>query len=171
MGTYRPRITDALLARKLDNAHAWSPALRSKTAVRTADTRYFADPSLATAALGVGPGNLMDDLPTFGLFFETMAVRDLRVYAEASGGFVEHYRDKTGLECDAVIHMPNGDFGLVEVKLGGETLIGEGVKTLLKLSGKLRRKPSFRMVLTAVGEFAYRRKDGILVIPLGALKP
>lgn len=155
----------------VENAHAWSPALRSKTAVRTSDTRYFADPSLATASLGVGPGNLMDDLPTFGLFFETMAVRDLRVYAEASGGFVEHYRDKTGLECDAVVHMPNGDFGLVEVKLGGETLIGEGVETLGKLSGKLRRKPSFRMVLTAVGEFAYRRKDGILVIPLGALKP
>ena len=155
----------------VENAHAWSPALRSKTAVRTSDTRYFADPSLATASLGVGPGNLMDDLPTFGLFFETMAVRDLRVYAEASGGFVEHYRDKTGLECDAVVHMPNGDFGLVEVKLGGETLIGEGVETLSKLSGKLRRNPSFRMVLTAVGEFAYRRKDGILVIPLGALKP
>ena len=155
----------------VENARAWSPNLRSKTVVRTSDTRYFVDPSLATASLGVGPGNLMDDLPTFGLFFETMAVRDLRIYAEASGGFVEHYRDKTGLECDAVVHMPNGDFGLVEVKLGGETLIGEGVETLSKLSGKLRRKPSFRMVLTAVGEFAYRRKDGILVIPLGALKP
>ena len=117
----------------VENAHAWCPNLRAKSSVRTSDTRYFVDPSLAAAALGIGPGNLMDDLTTFGLFFETMAVRDLRVYAEASGGFVEHYRDKTGLECDAVVHLRNGDYGLIEIKLGGETLIGEGVETLGRL--------------------------------------
>ena len=159
----------------VENAHAWCPNLRAKSSVRTSDTRYFVDPSLAAAALGIGPGNLMDDLPTFGLFFETMAVRDLRVYAEASGGFVEHYRDKTGLECDAVVHLRNGDYGLVEIKLGGETLISEGVETLDRLGtlarAKLKRQPSFRMVLTAVGPFAYRRKDGIVVAPIGSLRP
>ena len=159
----------------VENAHAWCPNLRAKSSVRTSDTRYFVDPSLAAAALGIGPGNLMDDLPTFGLFFETMAVRDLRVYAEASGGFVEHYRDKTGLECDAVVHLRNGDYGLVEIKLGGETLIGDGVETLGRLAtlaqSKLKRQPSFRMVLTAVGPFAYRRKDGIVVAPIGSLRP
>lgn len=159
----------------VENAHAWCPNLRAKSSVRTSDTRYFVDPSLAAAALGIGPGNLMDDLTTFGLFFETMAVRDLRVYAEASGGFVEHYRDKTGLECDAVVHLRNGDYGLIEIKLGGETLIGEGVETLGRLAtlaqSKLKRQPSFRMVLTAVGPFAYRRKDGIVVAPIGSLRP
>ncbi|MBR1921075.1 MAG: ATP-binding protein [Kiritimatiellae bacterium] len=159
----------------VENAHAWCPNLRAKSSVRTSDTRYFVDPSLAAAALGIGPGNLMDDLPTFGLFFETMAVRDLRVYAEASGGFVEHYRDKTRLECDAVVHLRNGDYGLIEIKLGGETLIGEGVETLGRLAtlaqSKLKRQPSFRMVLTAVGPFAYRRKDGIVVAPIGSLRP
>ena len=117
----------------------------------------------------------MDDLATFGLFFETMAVRDLRVYAESIGGRVEHYHDKTGLECDAVIHLRNGDFGLVEIKLGGETLIAEGVRTLEKLSSltaaKLNRHPAFKMVLTAVGYFAFRRKDGIVIGPIGALRP
>ena len=159
----------------VENAHAWCPNLRAKSSVRTSDTRYFVDPSLAAAALGIGPGNLMDDLTTFGLFFETMAVRDLRVYAETSGGFVEHYRDKTGLECDAVVHLRNGDYGLIEIKLGGETLIGEGVETLGRLAtlaqSKLKRQPSFRMVLTAVGPFAYRRKDGIVVAPIGSLRP
>ena len=159
----------------VENVHAWSPNLRAKSSVRVADTRYFVDPSIAVAALGAGPGNLMDDLATFGLFFETMAVRDLRVYSEVSGGYVEHYHDKTGLECDAVIHMRNGDFGLVEIKLGGETLIEEGIKTLQKLSllidGKLNRKPMFKMVLTAVGDYAYQRPDGIIVCPISALRP
>ena len=159
----------------VENVHAWSPNLRAKSSIRVSDTRYFVDPSIAVASLGAGPGNLMDDLATFGLFFETMAVRDLRVYAEVAGGYVEHYHDKTGLECDAVIHMRNGDFGLVEIKLGGETLIEEGIKTLQKLSalidGKLNRKSKFKMVLTAVGDYAYQRPDGVVVCPIGALKP
>ncbi|MBQ6142145.1 MAG: ATP-binding protein [Kiritimatiellae bacterium] len=158
----------------VENIHAWSPNLRAKSTVRTSDTRYFVDPSIAAASLGAGPGTLMDDLATFGLFFETMAIRDLRVYAESAGGYVEHYHDKTGLECDAVIHLRNGDFGLVEVKLGGETLIEEGVRTLNRLSAltgaKLKRQPKFQMILCAVGDYAYVRKDGILISPIGALK-
>ena len=159
----------------VENAHAWSPSLRAKSSVRTSDTRYFVDPSLAVAALGIGPGDLMDDLRTFGLFFETMAIRDLRIYAGVFGGSVEHYHDKTDLECDAVIHARNGDYGLAEIKLGGNVLEEQGAKSLNKLADllrvKVKRQPSFRMILTAVGEFAYRRADGILVCPIGCLKP
>lgn len=159
----------------VENAHAWSPNLRAKSAVRTSDTRYFVDPSIAAASMAVGPGNLLDDLPTFGILFETMAIRDLRIYADASGGCVEHYLDKAGLECDAVVHFRNGDFALVEVRLGGESLIGAGAETLGRLdaliASKLNRSPKFRMVLTAVGEYAYKRKDGVIVCPIGALRP
>jgi len=155
---------------------AWCPNLRCKTPVRTADTRYFTDPSIATAALGVGPGDLMNDLTALGLYFETLAVRDLRCYADVLEGGVYHYLDKSGLECDAVVHLEDGRYGLVEIKLGGERLIAKGVDTLTKLSGKIDTHkmppPSFRMVLTAVGDFAYRRKeDGILICPIGCLKP
>ena len=159
----------------VENTHSWSPELRAKTAIRTSATRYFTDPSIATAALGISPGDLLDDIRTFGLFFETLAVRDIRVYAEAFGGFVEHYRDKTGLECDAVIHWPNGDFGLVEIKLGGETLVEEGVHTIRKLQSlleaKSHRPPKFSMVATAVGDCAYMRTDGIIVAPISSLAP
>ena len=132
------------------------------------------DPSIAASSLGVGPKDLMNDLNTFGLLFETMAVRDLRVYAEALEGGVFHYRDKSGLECDAVIHLRNGDYGLVEIKLGGETLIEEGATSLKKLSGKIdtqkMKSPSFLMVLTAVGAYAYQRKDGVMVVPISCLR-
>lgn len=158
----------------VEDMPAWNPNLRSQTALRTSDTRYFVDPSLATAALGLGPDDLMEDLNTYGLLFETLCVRDLRVYADALDGQVFHYRDKTGLECDAVVHLRNGQYGLVEIKLGGENLINEGVKTLLSLTKKIdterMREPSFRMILTAVGEFAYQRADGIWVVPIAALK-
>jgi predicted AAA+ superfamily ATPase len=160
----------------IEDAHAWCPNLRTKDSVRTSDTRYFVDPSLATAALGAGPGELVNDLKTFGFLFETMVVRDLRVYAESLGGEVRHYHDKTGLECDAVIHLPDGTYALFEVKTGGQHLIDEGVKTLAKLArlidGKGYRAPAFKMIITAVGDYAYTRKeDGILVCPLSALKP
>lgn len=158
----------------VEDSEAWNPNLRSKTAIRTSDTRYFTDPSIATAALGLGPDDLMNDLNTFGLLFETLVVRDLRVYAEAINGNVYHYRDKNGLECDAVIHLRNGRYGLVEVKLGGEDLVNEGAKTLLNLASKLdttkMKKPSFLMVLTGVGDYAYQRADGVLVVPIGSLK-
>ena len=159
----------------IEDMPAWNPNLRSKTAIRTTDTRYFVDPSIATAALGLGPADLMSDLKTMGFFFETMCVRDLRVFAEALNGKVYHYRDKSGLECDAVVHLRNGQYGLIEIKLGGETLIKEGVATLTALANQIdterMKAPAFKMILTATGEHAYRRpEDGIYVVPIGCLK-
>lgn len=159
----------------VEDMPAWNPNLRSKTAIRTADTRYFIDPSIATAALGLGPKDLINDLNTMGLLFETMSIRDLRVFAEALNGKVYHYRDKNGLECDAVIHLRDGRYGLVEIKLGGETLINSGADTLNALERQIdttrMKAPSFKMVLTATGNYAYRRPDdGIYVVPIGCLK-
>ncbi len=155
---------------------AWNPNLRSKTAIRTADTRYFVDPSIATAALGLGPQDLMNDLNTMGFFFEAMCIRDLRVFAEALNGKVYHYRDKNGLECDAVVHLRNGKYGLIEIKLGGESLIDAGVVTLNALESQIdtsrMNPPSFKMVLTATGGHAYLRpEDNVYVIPVGCLRP
>ena len=148
--------------------------MRSKTAIRTSDTRYFVDPSLAIAALGIGPDDLLNDLDTMGLLFETLCVRDLRVYSEANDGNVYHYRDKTGLECDTVVHLRNGSYGLIEIKLGGETRIEEGATNLNALAGKIdttkMKQPSFKMVLTAVGQYAYMRTDDVIVVPIGCLK-
>lgn len=159
----------------VEDMPAWNPNLRSKTAIRTADTRYFVDPSIATAALGMGPADLVNDLNTMGFFFETMCVRDLRVYAEALNGKVYHYRDKSGLECDAVVHLRNGQYGLIEIKLGGQSLIDDGVRTLNSLAAQVdtsrMKAPAFKMVLTATGEYAYRRsEDGIYIVPVGCLK-
>jgi len=158
----------------IEDSPAWNPNLRSKTAIRTSDTRYFTDPSTATAALGLGSQDLVADLNTMGLLFENLCIRDLRIYTDALGGSVYHYRDKNGLECDAVIHLRNGLYGLIEVKLGGDKLIEEGVKTLEKLAKSIditkMKKPSFKMVLTGVGSYAYKRKDGILIVPIGCLK-
>lgn len=158
----------------VEDAEAWNPNLRSKTAIRTSDTRYFTDPSIATAALGLGPNDLINDLNTFGLMFETLCVRDLRVYAEAFNGNVYHFRDKNGLECDAVVHLRNGSYGLVEVKLGGDELIEEGAESLKTLASKIdierMKEPAFKMVLIGVGTYAYRREDGIYVVPIGCLK-
>lgn len=158
----------------IEDMPAWNPNLRSKSAIRTSDTRYYVDPSIATASLGLGPEDLLNDLNTFGLLFETMCVRDLRIFAESINGSVYHYRDNTGLECDAVIHLRNGKYGLIEIKLGGDDLIEEGAKTLKKLKDCIdttkMNKPSFLMVLTGIGKYAYKREDGVLVIPIGVLK-
>lgn len=160
----------------VEDMPAWNPNLRSKTAIRTADTRYFVDPSIATAALGMGPADLINDLDTMGFFFETLCVRDLRVFADALDGKVYHYRDKSGLECDTVIHLRNGSYGLIEIKLGGQSLIDDGARVLNQLAGQIdttrMKAPSFKMVLTATGEYSYRRpEDGIYVVPIGCLKP
>ena len=159
----------------VEDLAAWNPNLRSKTAIRTSNTRFFVDPSIAAAALGIGPTDLLNDLNTFGLIFETMCIRDLRVYAELANGGVYHYRDASGLECDAVIHLRNGNYGLIEIKLGGEKLIEEGASVLKKLESKIdtgrMKAPSFKMVLTGIGDYAYPRRDGILVVPVGCLKP
>lgn len=153
---------------------AWNPNLRSKTAIRTSDTRYFVDPSIAVAALGLGPNDLINDLNTFGLLFEALCIRDLRVYAESINGSVYHYRDASDLECDAVIHLRNGDYGLIEIKLGGDKLINEAAENLMKLYNKIdtekMNNPSFLMILTATGSYAYKRDDGIYVVPIGCLK-
>ena len=158
----------------VEDMKAWNTNLRSKTAIRTTDTRYFVDPSIATAALGLSPDDLMHDLNTFGLLFETMAVRDLRVYADAIGGKLSHYRDKDNLECDAVVHLRNGSYGLVEIKLGGSTAIEEAQHSLNALTNKIDTskagEPAFRMILTAVGSYALTMPDGTLVVPIGCLK-
>ena len=158
----------------IEDMPAWNPNLRSKTAVRTANTRYFVDPSIAVAALGIGPKDLMNDLETFGLLFETMCIRDLRVYADALGGTVYHYRDKNGLECDAVVHLRNDDYGLIEIKLGGDQLIEDGATSLKKLNSKIdttkMKAATFMMVLTGVGSYAYEREDGVWVVPVSCLK-
>ena len=159
----------------IEDSEAWCPALRSRAAIRMSPTRYFSDPSIATAALGLGPEDLMNDIRTYGLFFETMVMRDLRVYVDALNGSVSHYLDRNGLECDAVVHLRNGTSGLVEVKLGGESLIDEGAKTLNELSGIIdtsrQSEVAFKMIITASGDFAYQRKDGIIICPISALKP
>lgn len=158
----------------IEEMPAWNPNLRSKTAIRSTATRYFVDPSIAVAALGIGPNDLLNDLNTFGFLFETMCVRDLRIFADVMNGCVYHYRDKTGLECDAVIHLRNGDYGLIEIKLGGEIAIEQGAATLKKLRDRIdtekMKEPSFLMVLTATGKYAFQRPDGVYIVPLGCLR-
>ena len=158
----------------VEDLPAWNPNLRSKTAIRSSDTRYYVDPSIAAAALGIGPNDLIQDLKTFGFLFETLCVRDLRVFADALGGNVYHYRDKDGQECDAVIHLRNGKYGLIEIKLGGDKLIEEGAKSLKAMAAKIdtdrMNAPSFLMVLMGIGDYAYRRQDGIYIVPIGCLK-
>lgn len=153
---------------------AWNPNITSKTAIRTTDTRYFSDPSIAAAALRIGPEDLIQSLSYFGLLFETLCVRDLRVYAQALDGDLFHYRDSNGLECDTVLHLRNGKYGLIEIKLGGDKLIEEGASNLKKLASIINTpkmgRPSFMMILTAVGDYAYRRQDGIYIVPIGCLK-
>lgn len=158
----------------IEEMAAWNPNLRSRAAIRTTNTRYFVDSSIATAALGLGPQDLIGDLHTFGLLFETMCIRDLRVFAEALNGQVYHFRDKTGLECDAVVHLRNGSYGLIEVKLGGDKMIEAGAESLKKLRDKIdttkMKAPSFLLVLVGTGDYAYRRPDGVYVAPIGCLK-
>lgn len=158
----------------VEDMPAWNPNLRSKSAIRSSDTRYYVDPSIAAAALGIGPQDLTMDLKTFGFLFETLCVRDLRVFADAMNGMVYHYRDKDDLECDAVVHLRNGSYGLVEIKLGGDSLIEDGAKTLRTLAKKIdtdkMKEPAFLMVLVGVGDYAYRRQDGVFVVPIGCLR-
>lgn len=158
----------------IEDLIAWNPNIRSKAAIRTSDTRHFVDPSIGTASLGLGPKDLVNDLQSFGLFFEDLAVRDLRVYAEALDGSLYHYRDSSGLECDTVLHRRDGSYALLEVKLGGTERIEEGATNLKELADKLDTTkmpaPSFMAVVIGVGQYAYKRKDGVYVIPIGCLK-
>ena len=159
----------------IEDIEAWNPNIRSKTSIRNTPTRHFVDTSIACRALGITPADLMNDLTSFGLFFEDMAVRDLYVYASSLGGTVKHYRDNAGLECDAVIHLEDGRWGAVEIKLGGDDLIEAGASSLKTLRDKIIKKsdekaPSFLLVLTATGG-AYKRDDGVFVAPINTLKP
>ncbi len=158
----------------IEDLPAWNPNIRSKAAIRTSDTRHFVDPSIGTAILGLGPKDLINDLKSFGFFFEDMVVRDLRVYAEALDGELYHYRDSNGLECDTVLHRRNGSYALMEVKLGGEQNIEDGAKSMLSLAVNIDTDkmpaPSFMAVIVGVGQYAYQRKDGVYVIPIGCLK-
>lgn len=159
----------------IDETESWTPKLRSKTTIRTTNTKHFVDPSIATAILDATPNDLMNDLNTFGLLFENLVIRDLKIYVQSLEGNVYNYRDKSGLEADAVIHLNDGRWGLIEIKLGGEALINQGARTLQLLKNKIDQekmsKPSFLAVITAVDSFAYRREDGVYVVPIGCLKP
>jgi len=159
----------------IDETDSWTPKLRSKTAIRTTSTKHFVDPSIATAILDANPNDLIQDLNTFGLLFENLVIRDLKIYTQSLDGNVYNYRDKSGLEADAVIHLNDGRWGLIEIKLGGETLINEGALTLTKLKEVIDQdkmnKPAFLAIITATDSFAYKREDGIYVIPIACLKP
>lgn len=159
----------------IEDCIAWNPNLRSKTAIRSSDTHYFVDPSIATAALGIGPNDLLNDLNTMGLLFKNLCIRDLRIYADVLDGEIYHFRDKNNLECDAVLHLRNGSYGLIEIKLGGDSSIEQAANTLFKLSDKIdttrMKAPSFLMILCAIAPYAYKRKDGIYVVPVSCLKP
>lgn len=160
----------------IEDSPAWNPNLRSKAAIRTSDTRYFVDPSIAAQALGTSPNDLIHDLNTFDFIFETLCIRDLRVYAEATSKHVSHYRDSNGLECDAVIHAQNGKYGLVQIKLGSDDETIEQAATKLRelaneIDSTVMEKPTFSMILVGNAPYAYRREDGIYVVPIGCLKP
>lgn len=158
----------------IEDAPAWNPNLRSKTSIRTTETRYFCDPAIATASLGIKPKDLLNDLNTMGFLFENLCIRDLRIYADYLGANIYHYRDKSGLECDAIIHFENGDYGLIEIKLGGDDLIEEAANNLKKLSKKIdtdkMKEPKFLMILNAHSPYAFKREDGIYIVPITCLK-
>ena len=156
----------------IEDLPAWSPSMRSKTVLRSSPKRHLIDPSIAVAAIRATPERLIDDFETFGLLFESLCIRDLRVYAQALDGKVFHYRDSGGLEVDAIIELADGRWGAAEIKMGSDE-IEKGVKNLIKLKEKVDTdkmgKPSFMMILTAT-EQAYRRKDGIYNVPIGCLR-
>ena len=156
----------------IEDQPAWSPSMRSKTAIRTASKRHFTDPSIATAVLRTSPDGLLEDFNTFGFFFESLCTRDMRIYAQANDGDVFHFRDKNGLEADMIVALNDGRWAAVEVKLGNKQ-IEEAAQHLQELTRRIDEekmgKPAFLMVLTG-GEYAYQRKDGVLVVPIGCLK-
>ena len=156
----------------VEDLEAWNPSIRSSTSLRVTPKRHFIDPSIATASLGINDVGLLNDFNTFGYLFESLCIRDLRIYTESLGGRLFHYRDKLGLECDAVIVLRNGLWGAVEIKLGSN-MLDQAAQNLKKLSKRIdsekMKKPSFLMILTG-SKLGYKREDGILVVPIGCLK-
>ena len=157
----------------INDIEAWNPNFRSKTAVVTSPTRHFVDTSIAVGSLNLSPNDLMNDFKTFGLFFEDFVIKELSIYTQSLNGEIRHFRDVNGLECDAVIHLKNGKYGLVEIKLGGKELINDGVSTLNSLKNKIKqnnqKELSFCMIITAAGD-AYTTKEGIHIVPINMLK-
>jgi predicted AAA+ superfamily ATPase len=154
-----------------DDLPPWTPDLRSRTRLRAASIRHLADPALAAAALGATPSRLLHDLNLMGLLFESMVVRDLRVYADALDGTVHHYRDHTGLEADAIIELPDGDWAAFEIKLGSNpAIVDRAAEALRRIAAKVARPPLALVVITGTG-FALTRKDGVLQVPVGTLSP
>jgi predicted AAA+ superfamily ATPase len=156
----------------IEDLPAWAPSLRSKTAIRTSEKRHFVDPSIATAVLRTNPNGILADFTFFGFLFEALCTRDIRIYAQAIDGDVFHYRDKSGLEADLIVRLRDGRWAAIEVKLGTKQ-IEEAAKNLLTLKSKINEesmgKESFLMILTG-GQYAYQRKDGIWIVPIGCLK-
>jgi len=156
----------------IEDLPAWAPSLRSKTAIRTSEKRYFVDPSIATAVMRTNPEGILKDFEYFGFLFEALCTRDIRIYAQANDGDVFHYRDKSGLEADLIVRLRDGRWAAIEVKLG-QKQIEEAAENLLTLSAKVDEKKmgkaSFLMILTG-GQLAYQRKDGVWVVPIGCLK-
>lgn len=156
----------------VEDVPAWQPSLRSKTAIRSASKRCFVDPSIATAVLRANPDSILEDFELFGFLFEALCIRDMRIYADANDGDLFHYRDQSGLESDMIVRLRNGKWGAVEVKLGNKQ-IEDAAKNLIALKSKINSEkmgePSFLMILTG-GEYAYRRGDGVLVVPIGCMR-
>jgi predicted AAA+ superfamily ATPase len=156
----------------VEDINAWSPSLRSKTAIRTSEKRHFVDPSLATAVMRINPEGVLADFEYFGFLFESLCTRDIRIYAQANDADVFHYRDKTGLEADLIIRQRNGKWAAIEIKLGNKQ-IEEAAQNLLTLRAKIDEekmgKDAFLMIVTG-SQYAYQRNDGIWVVPIGCLR-
>ncbi|OKL50587.1 ATP-binding protein [Boudabousia marimammalium] len=173
---YRETVSKYLTALRsifvIEDLPAWSPALRSKTTVAASSTRHFTDPAIAAYFLDANPADLLNDLHTMGLLFESLVVRDLRAYAQTLEAKVYHYRDHGGLEADAILHFKDGQWAAFEVKLGNRA-VDEGAKNLVKLASRIDQEsmnsPAFLAVITG-GGYAYRREDGVYVIPIGCLR-
>lgn len=157
----------------VENQESWATHLRSRDVVRKSPKRHFVDPSLAVAALGASPATLLSDLSTLGFLFESLVIRDLRVFAQSLGGTVKHYRDASGLEVDAIVALRDGSWAAIKIKLG-DNRVDEGATSLLRFADKVDTSqvgaPRFLAVITTT-KFAYRRDDGVNVVPLGALGP
>ena len=166
---YIEALNDLYIVKDIE---AWNPNFRSKTVIITSPTRHFVDTSVATYSLNMSPNDLINDPKTFGFMFEDFAVKELSIYASNYGGEIRHFRDGNGLECDAVIHLPNGEYSLIEIKLGGETLINEGISNLKSIEEKIKennqKMPSFKMVVVASGHAQIR--DDVFIVPINMLK-
>ena len=165
---YVEALKDLFIIRDIE---PWNPNFRSKTAIVSSPTRHFVDTSIAANSLGISPSDLINDPNTFGLFFEDFVIKELSVYAMVLKGKLRHYRDGNGLECDAVLHLKNGEYALIEIKLGGEQLIADGIKNLNALENKIinsnQHLPKFKMIITACGD-AYI-KNNVFIVPINIL--